>query len=445
MTIRLPRSLIGRILMAEAVTIGIAALILLPLTISLLHRTARDYESGVLLAQASTVASAIRRAPDGRWHIDLGPRLSPIYQTGYDGRAFTLLDDAGRVVDASLFASASPWRDAPRKALTTPFETRHFVGVSMPLRIDKAMLWVVVTQDQDGPGAIVDDVSRSFLLRYLAVLLPLLLVLPLLNSLAIRRFVIAITSASGGAAGIGPESLDLRLDETGLPSEVVPLVRATNTALARLQASFQRQAEFSGNIAHELRTPLATLRVELDLIEDPAMRDRLNALTDRLSHVLSQLRDLASLESFDEQDFEPFDGGVLATNVVAEMAPRIVAMGRTIAFKGPRLPIRLRGKEQLIRLALVNLVDNATRHTPEGTAIEVTLTEDGMFVVEDDGPGITVDDPYLLKRRFWRADHKRTDSAGIGLSIVERILDGHHGTLEIGRSDRGGARFALRF
>ncbi len=443
MRLALPRSLIGRILIAEAVTIGVAALILLPVTVSLLHRTARGYESGVLLAQASTVASGIRRAPDGRWHVALAPRLEPIYQTGYDGRAFTLLDDRGRVVDASLFAPASPWRDAPRKAITTPFDTRRFVGISMPLRIDGASLWIVVTQDQDGPGAIVDDVSRAFLLRYLAVLLPLLLVLPLLNSLAIRRFVVAITHASERAADIGPHSLDVRLEEDGLPSEIVPLARATNTVLARLEASFQRQAEFSANIAHELRTPLATLRVELDRIEDRPMRDRLNLLTDRLSHVLSQLRDLASLETFDETDFESFDGADLARDVVAEMAPRIVAVGRTIAFAGPRQRRELRAKKQLVRLALANLIDNATRHTPDGTAIDVTLTEAGAFVVEDDGHGITVDDPHLLKRRFWRADHKRTDSAGIGLSIVQRIVDGHHGTLEIGRSDSGGARFTL--
>ena len=445
MTMRLPRSLIGRILIAEAATIGLATLILLPLTVSLLHRTARDYESGVLLAQASTVASGIRHAPDGRWHVDLGPRLEPIYQTGYDGRAFTLLDDRGRVVDASLFAGVSPWRDAPRRSITTPFEARRFVGISMPLQIGGVALWVVVTQDQDGPGAIVDDVSRSFLLRYLAVLLPLLLVLPLLNNLAIRRFVVAVTRASERAADIGPESLDVRLDESGLPSEVVPLARATNTALARLEASFRRQAEFSANIAHELRTPLATLRVELDQIGDRPMRDRLHALTDRLSHVLSQLRDLASLESFDEQDFESFDAGELAMDVVAEMAPKILAGGRTIAFRGPQEHVRLKAKKQLVRLALVNLVDNATRHTPEGTAIEVILADTGALEVEDDGHGITVDDPYLLKRRFWRADHKRTDSAGIGLSIVQRIVDGHHGTLDIGRGSRGGASFTLRF
>jgi two-component system OmpR family sensor kinase len=443
--VQLPRSLIGRILMAEAVTIGIAALILLPLTISLLHRTARDYESGVLIAQASIIASGIRHAPDGGWHVDLDPPLKPIYETRYDGRAFTLIDGAGRVVDASLFASASPWRNAPRGAITTPFESHRFVGVSMPLRIDKTPYWVVVTQDQDGPGAIVDDVSRSFLLRYLAVLLPLLFVLPLLNSLAIRRFIIAITRASEHAADIGPGSLDVRLQETGLPSEIVPLVTATNTALARLQASFQRQAEFSGNVAHELRTPLATLRVELDRIEDRSMRDRMVTLTDRLSHVLSQLRDLASLESFDDRNFELFQAEQLAIDVVAEMAPRIVAIGKTIAFKSPPQSVQQRGKEQLVRLALINLIDNATRHTPEGTAIEVTLTDTGVIIVEDDGPGITVDDPYLLKRRFWRADHKRTDSAGIGLSIVQRIMDGHHGTLEIGRSRLGGARFALKF
>lgn len=443
MRIWLPRSLIGRIFLAEVATIGIAALILLPLTISVLHRTEKEYESGVLLAQASTVASGIHRSGGGRWTVNLGGNLDPIYQTGYDGRAFTLVDDQGRVVDSSRYASASPWREAPRKRLTTSFETGRFVGISMPLGLQGTKFWIVVTQNQDGPGAIVDDVSRAFLLRYIAVLLPLLLVLPLLNSLSVRWFVKAITQASEHAAGIGPRSMNVRLSEDGLPSEVTPLTKATNAALARLEASFQKQAEFSANVAHELRTPLATLRVELDMIDDRSMRDRLGGLTDRLSHVLSQLRDLASLETFEVGDFETFDGHELATELVAEMAPNIIAAHRTIAYQAPPTTTFLTGRRQLARLALVNLIDNATRHTPIGTAIDVTLTAAGTFIVEDDGPGIAVDDPSLLKQRFWRADHKRTDSAGIGLSIVQRIVDGHQGGLHIGRSERGGARFAF--
>jgi two-component system OmpR family sensor kinase len=440
-----PRSLIARILLAEVVTIVLAALLLPPLTVSLLHQTVRRYENEALLAQAEAVGTAIRSDGHGHWHTALSPALLPIFETGYDGRAFTVLDDSGRVMAASLFGLRTPWQQAPRVGVAAPFRADHFVGISLPFRVGATPLWIVVTQDENGPGAILDDVARSFLPRYLAVLLPFLLLLPLVNSFAIRRLVTAITTVSRRAAGIGSRTLSVRLEDAGLPAEIVPLVGAINELVERLETGFRRQAEFSANVAHELRTPLATLRMRLDAIEDRGVRDPLNAQVDRLSHVLSQLRDLASLETLAGEGRQRFDLAALTVETVAEMAPDVLAQGRTIAFSGRSDGVPLEGSRVLVGLALANLIANAARHTPPGTAIEVALEENGALSVIDDGPGIVVEHRDLLTRRFWRADHDRTDSAGIGLSIVQRIMDVHGGMLEIGQRGGRGACFTMRF
>ena len=98
----------------------------------------------------------------------------------------------------------------------------------------------------------------------------------------------------------------------------------------------------------------------------------------------------------------------------------------------------------LIGLALANLVTNAVRHTPPGTHVFVTVESGGALRVDDDGPGIADWSPDTLTRRYWRADHARSDSAGLGLAIVSRICAVHDTSLAIGASRSGGASFAIR-
>ena len=98
----------------------------------------------------------------------------------------------------------------------------------------------------------------------------------------------------------------------------------------------------------------------------------------------------------------------------------------------------------LIGLALSNLVTNAFRHTPAGTTVGVAVDPDGSIAVTDDGPGITAHTPDQLTRRFWRADHARSDSAGLGLAIVDRVARVHGTVLTIGNRPGGGAVFSIR-
>ena len=101
--------------------------------------------------------------------------------------------------------------------------------------------------------------------------------------------------------------------------------------------------------------------------------------------------------------------------------------------------------EELLRIALVNLIDNAVRHTPAGCAITVSVGPDGGVTVEDDGPGLAVDARDPAARRFRRNDTARSDSAGLGLSIVERIMAVCGGSLETGSAAAGGALLRLKF
>lgn len=439
-----PRSLIARILLIELGAIAIAAIALPMLLTAFLRTEASRYEQRTLESQAHAIAASIARGQRGPV-VQLDPQVARIYASPYDGRAFVVASQSGRPIEGSPKADLVPWQSAPRTDGLASFRAGAFVGVSLPVRVGADRIWVIVTQDRTGPGAILDDVVRGFIRRYDPVLVSILLLLPLINSALIARLVFAVRAASQQAAKIGPHNLDVRLEEAGLPLEVAPLARATNDLLMRLQASFRNQSEFVANVTHELRTPLAVHRLELESVDDPAVRARLRQSVNRLSHVVAQLQDLATLEVMAEDQFEIFDAGLLAQETIGLHAPQILAAGDTIALDAPPAPVWVRGNPVLAGLALANLITNASRHTPAGTAIDVLVATDGVLLVQDDGPGIAASNPQDATERYWRADHQRSDGAGLGLSIVRRIMEVHQGRLTVQSRPGEGTCVSLRF
>ena len=440
--LRLPRSLILRILLVEFAAIAGVVLIVAVLLVSVLHRTTSLYQDHALFDQARTIALGLREGTAGESIAETSAIL-PAYSSTYDGRAFVVLDQAGHAAMASRYAERVPWRQAPRSTIAQPFRTGAFVGVSLPVRIGRGAYWVVVSQDETRPGAILDDVGRALLSRYTALLLPILLLLPLINSLLIRRLVAAVRTVSARATQIDARTLDIRLDEADLPAEVVPLVQATNALVARLEESFAQQSQFIANVVHELRTPLATLRIRLDGVADPAARDVMLGQVDRLSHVVGQLSDLAALERVPDGAVDRFDLVALAAETIATVVEQEMARAHEIGLDAPPGAVPVTANRVLIGLALSNLVTNAFRHTPAGTAVTVSVTIDGGVSVADDGPGITAHTPDQLTRRFWRADHARSDSAGLGLAIVDRVARVHGTVLSIANRSGGGAVFSI--
>lgn len=439
-----PRSLIARILLLELGAIAIAAVALPMLLTSFLRTEANRYERRILGEQARAIAHGISGGASGP-AVRLDPTLAHLYASPYDGRAFVVADAGGRTLAASPYADLVPWRDAPRAAAQAAFRAGAFVGISQPVRVGTRRVWVIVTQDRTGPGAILDDVVHGFIRRYDPVLVSILLLLPLINSALIARLFFAVRDASRQAQAIGPHNLDVRIEEAGLPLEVAPLAHATNDLLARLQASFRNQSEFVANVAHELRTPLTVHRVELEAVDDPALRARLRQSAERLGHVVAQLQDLATLEVMADDRFETFDARLLVQETVGLHAPQILAGGDTIGVDAPAAPVLVRGNPVLAGLALANLVTNASRHTPPGTAIEILVAPDGVMLVRDDGPGIAASNPQDATERYWRADHQRSDGAGLGLSIVRRIMEVHKGRLTVQSRPGEGTCVSLRF
>jgi signal transduction histidine kinase len=248
---------------------------------------------------------------------------------------------------------------------------------------------------------------------------------------------------SARAAGIGPATISQRLPLQDTPREIAPLVVAFNAALDRLEAGWRAQREFSANAAHELRTPLATLRAQVESLLEP--EDRKDAIEefDRLSRLIAQLLTLAEADSGETLGDAPFDLVELARALTSEMAGSILASGRSVGFETAHERWSCRGTPGLVEVALRNLLENATRHTPPGCEILVSIDPSGRLIVSDDGVGVPPAFRDRLFERFSKAD-TQAFGAGLGLSIVARVMALHGGEARLAPSSAG-ARFVLDF
>jgi len=240
------------------------------------------------------------------------------------------------------------------------------------------------------------------------------------------------------------------------PRELWPAVEAYNALLLRLDAMQAAQRRFVSNAAHQLRTPLAAMQVELESSlrqRDPqaqqlALSGTLAGLS-RLQHLVNQLLLLSRSEDAQGSalPLQTLDVAVLARGVVERYADRALAAGVDLGYEGPDDGVPVEGDAPLLREALGNLLDNALRYGAEQGVITLAVQgrDDGVQLwVDDDGAGIDATERGRVTERFYRAS-SQGDGCGLGLAIVAEIAQRHGAALEIGSAPMGGARVGLRF
>jgi two-component system sensor histidine kinase MprB len=251
------------------------------------------------------------------------------------------------------------------------------------------------------------------------------------------------------AAGIArSRDLGVRLDEEGR-DEVAQLGASFNEMLAALERSLSAQRRLVADASHEFRTPLTSLRANLEFVlgrDDVAPAEREAVARD----VLGQVDELAGLvEDMIElaRDGSPPDAvedvrlDELAGDAVEHMRRRAPGSRFEIDLR----PSVVRGQPERIGRALLNLLDNAVKWSPDGAAVEVRVV-DGEVEVRDHGPGIAEADLPLVFERFYRSPAARgTPGSGLGLAIVKHVAEAHGGLAEARNAAGGGAVFRLRF
>jgi signal transduction histidine kinase len=441
-------SIITRMVALHVVAIGVTS-ILMPLALYwLLNQAANNLHRDALRSQAVTIGSFLRPQADGTVMLDIPPEVRPLYSGGYGLYAYAVLDTDNKVLFSSRTDGAALF--APDEQSRRDWFIRRgssgavLFGVSVPRPIGERIYWIQVGQDLAHRDVIIDDVVASFFPRVAWITFPILLLLLAFDIMIFRRALDPVREASTTAAAIGPQRTELRLPEQTMPVEIAPLVHAVNQALDRLEAGYRAQREFTADMAHELRTPLAIVRARVDSLEAGPVRENLRADIVNMTRTVNQVLDIAELESFIVATDARADLHAVCADAVGFMAPLAVEMSKNISLTGDPGPVWVHGHAEALFRAVRNLIENAVRHTPPDVSIEVEVLAGGVVRVCDDGPGVPAADRERIFRRFWRRDRAKGDSRGLGLTIVARVMEAHDGTISVDNAPGGGAVFTLK-
>jgi two-component system sensor histidine kinase QseC len=236
------------------------------------------------------------------------------------------------------------------------------------------------------------------------------------------------------------------------------VLTTTNALLARLDHAFQREQRFSADAAHELRTPISALKIQVhNLQQSGNIKDEtlssLSAGIDRMAHVIEQI--LALYRHSPDQalvTLSPIELCRVAQDVIANLYDSIEAKQQQISLEGST-HCQILGNRFALETLLENLILNANKYTPNESEIILTISNKNNLVtvtLEDSGSGINEADYERVFERFYRANGDQHDSGyegcGLGLSIVKHIVSIHHGTISLSRSEHlGGLKTIIQF
>lgn len=345
--------------------------------------------------------------------------------------------------------------DAPA-VVTIPDDEGGYQIAVRPVGLEAPYL-VVAAQ----PGHPLRETLAGVLTAYL-VAIPLFLALSGLGGYLLARRALAPVAAMGRQArAIGAANLHARLPVGNARDEIGELAGVVNDLLARLEGAFAQQRRFVADASHELRTPVAIVRAETEIAlaraarPEREYRDALGVVQqvgERLSRVVDDLFLLARADAGHQPlHREPLYLDELTADTARWM--RALAAQRSVRVELDLLSdAAFAGDAELIGRMLRNLLDNAVKYAPPGSAVRVVLERDAdayRLIVADEGPGIPAEAQPHVFERFFRAEKARsraerttTSGAGLGLAIARWIAEAHGGRLELVRSSEAGSLFA---
>lgn len=348
---------------------------------------------------------------------------------GERGKGISFNRDAHGFIDAELKDDDDSWR---MLWLTSP-DGRYRIAVGQEYDYRSDMAW---------------DMVSGQLLPWLASLPLLMVAMVVMLSVELRPLRRVADDLRHRAAD---ESRPIAIDR--VPGEVLPLVRSLNALFARTQEMLVRERRFTSDAAHELRSPLAALRVQTEVVQlagdDAEVRERavqnLTTSIDRATRLVDQLLTLSRLESFAALDeLTSIDWSALATQALIEQDASAHRRGIELVLEQQGLPASIRGEPLLLSLLLRNLLDNAIRYSPAGSQVHLTLCHWGMSI-KNAGPGLTEEQVQRLGERFYRPPGQEQTGSGLGISIVMRIAHLHGIRVNYLNAAEGGVEVKLTF
>lgn len=362
---------------------------------------------------------------------------------------FTVRDNAGRVL-AGNEQLTPPDNDPGNRGQPVFFdgnvngERVRAVTLSLAPSINRTDRFVTVSfaETLSKRKILAKEIFRSSLLPQAM----LILLAPLVVWIGISKGMMALSTLQRDLAK--RSHLDLSpVDASIAPEEIRPMINTVNDLMARVKQVLEGQSRFVADAAHQLRTPLAGLHTQLELVSRQTslenVRTELKPLTtgcDRMCRLVNQLLVLARSdhESGQTREFERIDLNVLVADVSKDWVSAAYRKKIDFGFAGTSSPSMVTGDLQLIKELAANLIDNAIRYTPQGGHVTTrVVVNPPTLIVEDSGDGIPPEERQKVFERFYRVLGSRADGSGLGLSIVQEIALAHQANVRLDAGTNG--------
>ncbi|HSB10820.1 MAG TPA: ATP-binding protein [Blastocatellia bacterium] len=368
-----------------------------------------------------------------------------------------ILDAEGHEVPVNgpaLERAAREWVPEYDEVSLSP--TEHVRIITWPARDEDGEIFFVVA------GQSLKDVRRAQkqLLLLFAIANPLALLLASLGGLwLVSKTLSPVDRLTRAAERIGRGNLSERVEEPRSHDELGRLAATFNQMIRRLEQAFDRERRFTADASHELKTPLAVLRgdIEVALRRDRSPEEYQRVLKSSLEEIarLTKLtEDLLTLARSDTDqsvlDLEPVRLDLLAADARAYVAPLAESAGVALTYEGNATAVIIEGDQKRLKQLLVNLLDNAIKYTPAGGSARLAIAvEDSSAVIEvtDSGRGVPETAlPHIFERFYRQTDSRdaRVTGFGLGLAISKWITDAHGGSIEVESHEGQGSRFTVR-
>ncbi|MGN8546379.1 sensor histidine kinase [Bradyrhizobium sp. 13971] len=446
-----PRSLtwrlVGRLAGLQAVTLTLLILVIGAVAIGLLRAglLIGEYEGSTL----DTLRDALTRNEAGGLTLRETPELAALRAEHAD-LWFIVRDAEGQQLSEGMV----PTQLAPiTSALDHVSEARLKWNAAETARPAGLVKWV------DTPAGRLQILTGTYgelsmrralestPLLFLNMILPIVVLMTLATLVAtpfvVRRAMTGLAQVAAQAERIDIDQRGVQLPLDTVPVEIVPLVKAINAALGRLDKGYERHRRFLAAAAHELRTPIAILSARVASLQAGLEKTRLLEDATRLSVLAGQLLDLQRLDQ-QTDTFVEVDLVGIARQVVLDLAPLAFAAGYEMSFEQEDEAVVVSGDHTSLERALTNLVQNAIDHGQRRGTILVRVTTAGRIEVHDDGNGIPPDEREQIFEPFRRL-HPGGRGAGLGLDLVQTIMRLHGGRIEVDRAPSGGACMRMVF
>jgi len=404
-----------------------------------------EFHEQTLRNQAGLIVDHLQKAPGGA--LELPSYVADEFKAN-NGR-YAVVDGRGKLL------ASSPGVTAPLAGTNTSTKRDFFTlqpdedqppyyGLSLKTPFAGEPVWVQVAFHTG--NIVYDSVLEEFVQDIAWIWIPFVVVLLVVNLLVARIGLAPLRVAAKQAAAIGPGAVSMRLTENGLPRDLYALVSSVNRGLDRLETAFDAQRRFIADAAHELRTPVAVLKTHMGILSKFEGHAELVEEISSLERLVNQLLDMARLEVLQLEANDVADLTHVATEVASHLGPTAINANRSIEVLAPDQPVRIRGARDYLFRALRNLVENALRHTREGTTVSIVVTADPPSIkVIDHGPGVQEEQRDAIFRRFWQGGRDQKGGTGLGLDIVARTVVAHGGVISVDEASEGGAVFTMQF